>query len=247
MPAMEEEAVANEAHHFLVVTYPAQGHINPARHLARRLARAAPGARVTISTAVSACRKMFGDAAAAGAGGELVDEGGVRYAPYSDGYDDGFDRAVHDSASYMTQVRVVGARTLAAVIEGFRAAGRPVTRVVYTLLLTWVADVARDHGIPVALYWIQPAAVLAAYFHYFRGTGGAIMSALPMMCWPLAAVSEVDGVLEAGELRRCIDAATSEAVRASAAAWREKARAAVADGGSSEKNLQAYVGKIRAN
>jgi hypothetical protein len=487
MPAMEEEAVANEAHHFLVVTYPAQGHINPARHLARRLARAAPGARVTISTAVSACRKMFGDAAAAGAGGELVDEGGVRYAPYSDGYDDGFDRAVHDSASYMTQVRVVGARTLAAVIEGFRAAGRPVTRVVYTLLLTWVADVARDHGVPVALYWIQPAAVLAAYLHYFRGTGGvdrdiaaaaaardrmapvrvpglpplrlrdlpsflaiaddddpyafvldafrdivavlgrgdsptvlantfdamepeavaslrqhgvdvvpvgpvlsfldaaksgggggaittttsndlfkqndtgylewldarpagsvvyisfgslstmsrrqiaevsrgmaasgrpflwvlrkdnrgeaddvaiaggvvvewcdqvrvlghpavgcfvthcgwnstleAVASGVPAVCVPQwtdqgtnawlvaerlgagvrAAVSEVDGVLEAGELRRCIDAATSEAVRASAAAWREKARAAVADGGSSEKNLQAYVGKIRAN
>uniref|UniRef100_A0A0E0JEW1 Glycosyltransferase n=1 Tax=Oryza punctata TaxID=4537 RepID=A0A0E0JEW1_ORYPU len=484
---MEEEE-ANEPH-FLVVTYPAQGHINPARHLARRLARDT-GARVTISTAVSACRKMFGDAAA-GAGEEFVDGGGVRYVPYSDGYDDGFDRAVHDSASYMTQIRVVGARTLAGVIEGFRAAGRPVTRVVFTLLLTWVADVARDHGIPVALYWIQPAAVLAAYFHYFRGTDGVdkaiaeaaaardrlapvrvpglpplrlrdlpsflaiaddddpyafvldafrdivaelgrhgdsptvlantfdamepetvaslrqhgvdvvpvgpvlsfldaadasaksgaavassndlfnqndtgylewldarpagsvvyisfgslstmsrrqiaevsrgmvesgrpflwvlrkdnrgedddgaiaageergvvvewcdqvkvlghpavgcfvthcgwnstletVASGVPAVCVPQwtdqgtnawlvaeqlgagvrAAVSEDDGVLEAGELRRCLDVATSEAVRANAAAWREKARAAVADGGSSEKNLQAYVGKIRAN
>ncbi|KAF0916106.1 hypothetical protein E2562_000714 [Oryza meyeriana var. granulata] len=166
MPAMEEE----NGPHFLVVTYPAQGHINPARHLALRLMRAT-GARVTISTAVSACRKMFG-AGAAEAGEEFVDGAGVCYVPYSDGYDDGFDRAVHDSANYMTQIRVVGARTLAGVIDGFRAAGRPVTRVVYTLLLTWVADVARDHGVPVALYWIQPAAVLAAYFHYFRGTDG---------------------------------------------------------------------------
>uniref|UniRef100_A0A453E8X9 Uncharacterized protein n=1 Tax=Aegilops tauschii subsp. strangulata TaxID=200361 RepID=A0A453E8X9_AEGTS len=35
MPAMER--VGEEAPHFLVVTYPAQGHINPARHLALRL------------------------------------------------------------------------------------------------------------------------------------------------------------------------------------------------------------------
>ena len=73
MPAMVEEVrAAAEAGaagpHFLVVTYPAQGHINPARHLARRLLRAT-GARVTISTAVSAFRKMFpGDEEGAAAG-----------------------------------------------------------------------------------------------------------------------------------------------------------------------------------
>ncbi|KAL5228082.1 hypothetical protein ABZP36_016347 [Zizania latifolia] len=167
MPAMEEKAP-----HFLVVTYPAQGHINPARHLALRLVRAT-GVRVTISTAVSACRKMFPGAGEVEVGGEFVDGAGVCYAAYSDGYDDGFDRAVHDPANYMSQIKVVGARTLCGVLERFRAAGRPVTRVVYTLLLPWVADVARDHGVPVALYWIQTGAVLAAYFHYFRGTDGA--------------------------------------------------------------------------
>ncbi|XP_025815109.1 cyanidin 3-O-rutinoside 5-O-glucosyltransferase-like [Panicum hallii] len=178
MPAMVEEVPAEAAAgaaepHFLVVTYPAQGHINPARHLARRLLRAT-GARVTISTAVSAFRKMFpGDEEGAAAAGEgHRDAAGVWYVPYSDGYDAGFDRDVHDPTHYMSQVKVVGSRTLGAVLERLRAAGRPVTLVVYTLLLSWVADVARGHGVPVALYWIQPATVLAAYLHFFRGTDG---------------------------------------------------------------------------
>ncbi|XP_040377514.1 UDP-glycosyltransferase 75C1-like [Oryza brachyantha] len=186
MPALEEEPRPQP--HFLVVTYPAQGHINPARHLAQRLARAT-GARVTFSTAVSACRKMFG-AGAAEAGQEFVDGAGVCHVPYSDGYDDGFDQRVHDSATYMARTRVVGARTLAAVVRGFRAAGRPVTRIVYTMLLTWVADVARDNGVPAALYWIQPAAALAAYLHYFRGTDGVdkAIAAAAVAGDPLASV-----------------------------------------------------------
>ncbi|CAO2209650.1 unnamed protein product [Urochloa humidicola] len=179
MPAMAEEVVVPPAAapaepHILVVTYPAQGHINPARHLALRLLRAT-GARVTVSTAVSAFRKMFPDAnledAAASAEGHR-DAAGVWHAPYSDGYDGGFDRAVHDATQYMGQVKLVGSRTLAAVMARLRGAGRPVTLAVYTLLLSWVADVARAHAVPAALYWIQPASVLAAYLHFFRGTGG---------------------------------------------------------------------------
>ncbi|CAO2181137.1 unnamed protein product [Urochloa humidicola] len=176
MPAMAEEVVPAPAPepHFLVVTYPAQGHINPARHLARRLLRAT-GARVTVSTAVSAFRKMFPDAAVAkdsAADGEgYRDAAGVWYVPYSDGYDGGFDSNVHDHTHYMDQVKQVGSRTLGAVLARLRDAGRPVTLAVYTLLLSWVADVAHAHGVPAALYWIQPASVLAAYFHFFRGTG----------------------------------------------------------------------------
>ena len=169
MPAMER--AGEEAPHFLVVTYPAQGHINPARHLALRLLRAAPGARVTVSTAVSACRKMFPDDADAAAV-DHVDGAGVRYVPYSDGYDGGFDKSAHDSMHYMSNLKVVGARTLDGVLARLRDAGTPVTQVVYTVLLSWVADVAHAHGVPAALYWIQPASVLAAYFHFFRGTDG---------------------------------------------------------------------------
>ncbi|RCV24950.1 LOW QUALITY PROTEIN: hypothetical protein SETIT_5G127500v2 [Setaria italica] len=190
MPAMVEElrAAAEAEPHFLVVTYPAQGHINPVRHLARRLLRAT-GARVTVSTAVSAFRKMFpgedDDAAAEG----HRDAAGVWHVPYSDGYDAGFDRAVHDHTHYLSQVKLVGSRTLSAVIARLRDAGRPVTLVVYTLLLSWVANVARGHGVPAALYWIQPATVLAAYLHFFRGTDGVDKAIAAAGGDPSAAVS----------------------------------------------------------
>ncbi|EEC78629.1 hypothetical protein OsI_18682 [Oryza sativa Indica Group] len=90
--------------HFLIVTYPSQGHVTPARHLARRLVHGA-GARATVCVPVSAFRKMF----PADDGEVVVEEegGAVAYAAYSDGYDGGFDRAVDDHTRYMAQLSTV--------------------------------------------------------------------------------------------------------------------------------------------
>ncbi|TVU17201.1 hypothetical protein EJB05_33220, partial [Eragrostis curvula] len=54
------------------------------------------------------------------------------------------------------------------------------------------------------------------------------------------------GVMEAGDFVRCVATATSEAVAARAAAWRERARAAVSDGGSSDRNLREFLKQIAA-
>uniref|UniRef100_A0A8I6Y4Q9 Glycosyltransferase n=1 Tax=Hordeum vulgare subsp. vulgare TaxID=112509 RepID=A0A8I6Y4Q9_HORVV len=37
------------------------------------------------------------------------------------------------------------------------------------MLMWWAAEVARERGVPRALYWIQPATMLAVYYHYFHG------------------------------------------------------------------------------
>lgn len=47
--------------------------------------------------------------------------------------------------------------------------GRPFTCLVYTLLLPWAAEVARELHVPSALLWIHPAAVLDIYYYYFKG------------------------------------------------------------------------------
>ncbi|CAN6164457.1 unnamed protein product [Urochloa humidicola] len=172
MLAKEEDSMttATPKPHFLIVTYPAHGHINPARHLAWRLLLRY-GATVTIATAMSGYRKMFPDAADKHE--HLDGATGIRYAHYSDGYDDGFSWADAQSRNdYMTRARAVGSRTLGGILARLRDAGHPATLVVYTLALSWAADVARSHGAPAALYWIQPVTVLAAYLHYFRGTDG---------------------------------------------------------------------------
>ncbi|CAL9092243.1 unnamed protein product, partial [Musa acuminata var. zebrina] len=156
--------------HFLVVTYPLQGHINPALHLARRLARVA-GARITFSIALSGHRRMFPSSA----DGE-VDDGLISYVPHSDGYDDGFNPDVDDIKAYPLRTRSVSSKTLSAIIRSLEERGRPVTCVIYTLLLSWAADVAHEHGLPSVLYWIQPATVFALYYHYFHGYDGLIAS-----------------------------------------------------------------------
>ncbi|KAL6602929.1 hypothetical protein ACP70R_043290 [Stipagrostis hirtigluma subsp. patula] len=158
--------------HFLFVTNPMQGHINPTRRLAARVTASNPDARVTFCTAVSGHRRMF--PALASPDAEAVDAAGVLHVPYSDGFDDGYDPAVHGAGTYAARARAAGRDTLSAVVARLAARGRPVTRMVYTFLVPWVPDVARAHGVPAALFWIQPAAVFAVYYRYFHGHGAAL-------------------------------------------------------------------------
>jgi hypothetical protein len=55
------------------------------------------------------------------------------------------------------------------VVRCLADAGRLVCCVICTLNMPAVVDVARAHGLPWAIYWIQPATVLVTYYHYFHG------------------------------------------------------------------------------
>ncbi|WOL14120.1 cyanidin 3-O-rutinoside 5-O-glucosyltransferase-like [Canna indica] len=161
-----------EKQHFLVVTYAAQGHVNPALNLCRRIARSAGSPRVTFSTSIFGHRRLFPKLA----DDEEVHDGLIFYVPFSDGYDDGFKMDVDDNNDYQNRIKTVGSKTLAAVLRSFEECGRPVTCLVYNMLLAWVGDLAREYGIRSAVYWIQPATVFAAYYHYFHGYDGFIAS-----------------------------------------------------------------------
>ncbi|CAN6163589.1 unnamed protein product [Urochloa humidicola] len=158
--------------HFLFVTNPMQGHVNPARRLATAVMACNPDARVTFSTAVSGHRRMFPSLARPD--DEAVDAAGVLHVPYSDGFDDGFSSATHDTSTYRARATATGRETLSAAVSRLAARGHPVTCMVYTFLVPWVPGVARAHGVPAALFWIQPAAVLAVYYRYFHGHATAL-------------------------------------------------------------------------
>ncbi|CAM0912163.1 unnamed protein product [Alopecurus aequalis] len=98
------------------------------------------------------------------------------HVPFSDGYDSGFDPKVHDIRSYGAHARAVGSETLSGVVSRLAERGRPVTCIVYTFLVGWVPEVARAHGIPSVLFWIQPAAVFAVYYYCFHGHGAVLAS-----------------------------------------------------------------------
>ncbi|RWR73054.1 crocetin glucosyltransferase, chloroplastic-like protein [Cinnamomum micranthum f. kanehirae] len=138
------------APHFLVLTYAAQGHINPALHFARRLA-------------------------GTGHRNPPPPDDPLSYAPFSDGYDDGFDFD-KEGPKYLADFNQAGPVAVSDLVRSFSHEGRPITCVIYTLLLPWVADVARDLGIPCCHLWIQPAAVFVIYHHYFHGSDAIISS-----------------------------------------------------------------------
>ncbi|XP_062197890.1 cyanidin 3-O-rutinoside 5-O-glucosyltransferase-like [Phragmites australis] len=148
--------------HFLVVAYGIQGHLNPARTLARRLASIG-GCTVTLSLPISGHRRMFPSNENSH---EEVSDGAISYIPFSDGKDDGsWPKDVEDR----TQRREANFKSLSAVVKSLAASGQPVTCMVCTLSMPVVVQVAREHRLRLAVYWIQPATALATYYHYFHG------------------------------------------------------------------------------
>ncbi|CAH8317061.1 unnamed protein product [Eruca vesicaria subsp. sativa] len=155
--------------HFLFVTFPAQGHINPSLELAKRLAGTFTGVRVTFAAPVSAYnRRMLSK--------ENVLET-LTFATYSDGHDNGFRYSTSSDKTrqlYMSEMKQRGRETLTELIDENHRQNRPFTCVVYTILLTWVAELAREFKIPSALLWVQPMTVFSIFYHYFNGYADTI-------------------------------------------------------------------------
>ncbi|CAN6357590.1 unnamed protein product [Urochloa humidicola] len=161
----------HHGHHFLLVAYSVQSHVNPGRVLAHRLTRLGIDGPVltTLSVPIASYRRMFPDATVT----EIATDGIISYVPCSDGVDDGSwpkdddDRALRRRAS---------SKSLSAIVARFADRGQPVTCMVCTMVFLPVFDVAREHSIPVAIYWIQPATLLAINYHYFHGYNELIAS-----------------------------------------------------------------------
>ncbi|GMY32118.1 crocetin glucosyltransferase, chloroplastic-like [Fagus crenata] len=148
--------------HFLLVAFPAQGHINPSLQFAKRLISL--GAHVTFVTTINAYSRMACNS---------TQINGLSFASFSDGYDDGF-KPGDDEENHFKLLKQNGSKILTDLIVSNADQGRPFNCLIRALLLPWVADVAREHHLPSALLWIQPAMVLDIYYYYFNGFGNVI-------------------------------------------------------------------------
>ncbi|OVA12988.1 UDP-glucuronosyl/UDP-glucosyltransferase [Macleaya cordata] len=146
----------NKQNHFIVLSFPAQGHINPTLQFAKRLIRT--GAHVTFVTSLSAHKRMSNTS--------TID--GLTYAPFSDGYDDGF-KPGDDVQHFMSELERLGSQALAELILSSANERRDVTCVIYAILIPWVADVANNLKTPSVLLWIQPSTVFDIYYYYYNG------------------------------------------------------------------------------
>ncbi|XP_042495820.1 phloretin 4'-O-glucosyltransferase-like [Macadamia integrifolia] len=159
---MEPNHDIHHPHHFLLLTIPAQGHINPTLQFAKRLLLT--GARVTFATSLSAHRRMLQNTSSSS-----TTPDGLSFAPFSDGFDDGFKPNDSAHANHMSEFRRRGSNFLTEIVPKLAKVGCPITCIVYSLVIPWAAHLARNLGIPSALLWIQPATVLDIYYYYFHG------------------------------------------------------------------------------
>nr|DAD33983.1 TPA_asm: hypothetical protein HUJ06_004623 [Nelumbo nucifera] len=147
--------------HFLLVTFPAQGHINPSLQFAKRLIRI--GAQVTFATSVSAHRRMS----------NACNPDGLTFAPFSDGYDDGF-KLTDSVEHFLSELKRRGSETLRELILSLAREGRPVSCLGSHPPPT-VGRRRRTYlDVPWALLWIQPATVFDIYYYNFTGYGDLI-------------------------------------------------------------------------
>ncbi|XP_023513863.1 crocetin glucosyltransferase, chloroplastic-like [Cucurbita pepo subsp. pepo] len=154
---------APHRHRVLLITYSAQGHINPALEFAKRLTRRRID--VTFVTSLSAYRRM----------GKTPTLPHVSFASFSDGYDDGFKQG-DDINHFMSELERRGSQAIKDMIVAGVEQGQPFTCIVYSILLPWVAIVARSLHLPAILLWIQPAIVFALYYYYNYGYHDIIQS-----------------------------------------------------------------------
>ncbi|CAL0324929.1 unnamed protein product [Lupinus luteus] len=143
-------------HHFLIVAFPARGHINPALQFAKRLIDL--GAHVTFSTSLQMHRHFS----------KKLTVPGLNYAPISDA--DFKSNPDSNFPLYLSEFKLHGSEFISNIIlSNAKEGGHPFTCVAYTLITSWVAEVAREFHIPSALLWVQPATVFDIFYYQFHG------------------------------------------------------------------------------
>ncbi|CDP15113.1 unnamed protein product [Coffea canephora] len=146
--------------HILISCLAAQGHLNPSFQLAKSLARA--GARVTFATTIYGFSRIK----------NLPSFSGLSFASFSDGYDDAESRKNFKVDSCFADLTHVGSKNLTKLIQTLSDEDRPVTFLIYGIMMPWAAEVASGMNIPSAFLSFQCAAALAIYHKYFNSQDG---------------------------------------------------------------------------
>ncbi|KAG6745977.1 hypothetical protein POTOM_050487 [Populus tomentosa] len=139
--------------HVIVLTYPAQGHINPLLQFAKRLA--SKGLKATLATTYYTVNS--------------IDAPTVGVEPISDGFDEGGFKQASSLDVYLESFKTVGSRTLTELVFKFKASGSPVNCIVYDSMLPWALDVARNLGIHAAVFMTTSASICSMFWRIDLG------------------------------------------------------------------------------
>ncbi|KAD6454739.1 hypothetical protein E3N88_09445 [Mikania micrantha] len=121
--------------HVLLITFPAQGHINPLIQFAKRLT--SKGVKTTLITTIFFLKSNFID---------KTNTTSIELEAISDGFDDGYAN-VDSPETYLKTFKEVGSRSLAELIKKLLSEGSTIDAIIYDSFVTWALDVAMEFGI----------------------------------------------------------------------------------------------------
>ncbi|KAA0068095.1 hypothetical protein IC582_008390 [Cucumis melo] len=143
--------------HILVVTYPAQGHINPLLQFSKRLHH--KGAAVTFVIT----KYLYNNSPAADNPPPFPVE------TFSDDHDDGGFLSSVSVPDYHERLERVGSESLRDLIRRLEGGGRRIDAVMYDGFMPWVLEVAKEWGLKTVIYFTQMCGVNNIYFHIYKG------------------------------------------------------------------------------
>ena len=152
---MEKKSIANRAVHCVVLSYPAQGHINPMLQFSKRLQH--EGVRVTLVSTLFYCKNLK----------KLPPS--IDLETISDGFDNGMFGEPLKLRVYLDRLGQVGPQTLGELLEKLASSGYPVDCIIYDSFFPWALDVAKRFGIVGAVFLTQNMAVNSIYYHVHLG------------------------------------------------------------------------------
>ncbi|GAY64720.1 hypothetical protein CUMW_235600 [Citrus unshiu] len=138
----------------LVLSYPAQGHINPLLLFSKRLER--KGIKVTIVTTYFISKSLHRDPSSSIS---------IALETISDGYDKGGSAQAESDQAYVDRFWQIGLQTLTELVERMN----DVDCIVYDSFLPWALDVAKKFGLTGAAFLTQSCAVATIYHHVNKG------------------------------------------------------------------------------
>nr|GEY33259.1 UDP-glycosyltransferase 74G1-like [Tanacetum cinerariifolium] len=135
----------------LVISYPAQGHVNPLLQFCKRLV--AKGIKITFATTKSFSKNVHID-----------NNTLISFETFSDGFDNTIPGQFVPPDVYFPKLHEVGSKSLSDLLtklEGLNA-------IIYDGFLHWALDVAKRFGIVGAAFFTQTCAVNSIYYHVNR-------------------------------------------------------------------------------
>nr|AEM43005.1 UDP-glucosyltransferase [Siraitia grosvenorii] len=161
---VKEVADVTHGHgHVLLVSFPAQGHVNPLLRFGKLLA--SNGFLVTFCTAESAGKQMRRATDNISDSPKPIGDGFLRFEFFDDEWEEDDPRRKNFDL-YFPQLKLVGTSFVSGLVAKQALQNTPVSFIINNPFFSWVLDLAEDLKIPSALFWIHSCPCFSAYYHY---------------------------------------------------------------------------------